>query len=430
MPLRVVRETGTARWALTAPAGSLSSPIVGERRVYLRVGRRVAALDRDSGAVLWQVTPRAGSATMPRPALTAAGGFLLALSVNGNHRAPARLAVLEGESGTTLHRHRFLEFTDLMSDGQTLVVAHFGPKPSGCHRISAYDLLTGKALWERPFFHTSYAYSGLLPVFGSVLVVQGVEREVPRYEVRPGYLAPFHGYDLRTGTRLWRRSVGVANLVVPRRAHGRGSALVFALESRSDRLHWLSPTTGETLGTVRLRWGYQGCFLEIADFGETVWLGHRSGSRVRRMRPYAVTVRPDVYRLPRRLADREAAFAVADGWLYAQDNAGRLWTAHAGDGRTRRLRVEGDRVRGLVHQAVRKSLTMAGDRVYAELPHRQHGAALVGLRHGRILWQRAAGDIPPVQCGNDLLLLHRGTGGTPDRLLRVDGEAGTAPNPE
>ncbi|MFE0508903.1 hypothetical protein [Streptomyces sp. NPDC058964] len=102
------------------------------------------------------------------------------------------------------------------------------------------------------------------------------------------------------------------------------------------------------------------------------------------------------------MADRDGAFAVADDWLYAQDGAGRIWTAHAREGRAHRLRVAGAQAGGLSY-GLRMTLTAVGDRVYAEVPHPRHELCVVALRHGRVLWQRAAGDTP-LPCGEDVLL--------------------------
>ncbi|MET8451682.1 PQQ-binding-like beta-propeller repeat protein [Streptomyces sp. NPDC005209] len=422
VPIRVAREADTGLWSLTAPPWSLSPPVVAGPRVYLPVGGRLAVLDRDSGEVLWRGPIHGHDPYASIPAtVTVADGHVMVLAAQIPWRDPpqgrrAQLTVLERGSGSLLHRRPLNGYYEHVSDGRTLVVSHFGRGASGCHLLSGYDVAGGRTLWRRRF-----VMDGPLLMAGPVLVVRGEEREVRASALRDAS-AHVHGFDLRTGRRLWRHDLGDSTLLAPWRPDDGQSGLVF-VQSRTDRrLHWLSPATGESVGRQRLRGRLDTPFLRVVDLGDTVWFDTALVSHVRRVRPLAAPRRPVRHRLWFNSLAFDECFAVADGWLYAVDRAGRLWTGKAVHEHGGMLRPLPRWPRGYGSGGYHGRLTVAGDRVYALLPRRGLGGELVALRQGRRLWRRPASWNRPVPCGGHVLLMDRN--GESDTLILVDGESG------
>ncbi|MFJ3306812.1 PQQ-binding-like beta-propeller repeat protein [Streptomyces sp. NPDC086549] len=421
MPIRVAIEADTGLWSLTAPVWSLSPPVVAGPRVFLPVGGQLAALDRDSGEVLWRGPIHGHDPYTSKPAaVTVTDRHVIVLAVEIPWREPpqarrAQLTVLETGSGSVLHHRPLNSYYDHVSDGRTLVVRHMGRGASGCHLLSGYDVASGRTLWRRPF-----VMHGRLPTAGPVLVVRGEEREVRAWALRDA-AAQVHGFDLRTGRLLWRRDLGDSTLLAPWRPDDMQPTLVF-VHSRTDRrLHWLSPATGESVGAQRLRRRLNTPFLRVVDLGETVWFGTWL-SHVRRVRPLAAPQRPVRHRLWAGGLALDESFAVADGWLYAVDGAGRLWTGRADRDHGGLPRPLPRWILGYGGSEHHGCLTVAGDHVYARLPGRGFGGRLVALRHGRRLWQRPAPWKRPVPCGRHVLLTDRNS--EADILTLVDGETG------
>ncbi|NGO08114.1 PQQ-binding-like beta-propeller repeat protein [Streptomyces sp. HC44] len=149
---RLEQEPGSRLWTLTAPADTLSQPVVTEDRVYVSVGGRITAFDLDTGKERWR-SPYRDTASRRVWDFTVAGGCV----VVPWERTPrpslpqgVTVTVLDTESGTVLRHIAVPRMSSCVSDGRTVIAAHF-TDPDWA--LSGYDVLGGDALWTRPMPH-------------------------------------------------------------------------------------------------------------------------------------------------------------------------------------------------------------------------------------------------------------------------------------
>ncbi|MDQ1047949.1 PQQ-binding-like beta-propeller repeat protein [Streptomyces sp. V4I2] len=403
---RLEQEPGSRLWTLTAPADSLSRPVVAGDRVYVSVGGRITAFDLDTGEERWR-SPYCDTVPRREWTFTVAGGCVVVpweWTPRPSLPEGVTITVLETESGTVLRHIAVPRMIGCVSDGRTVIAAHF-TDPDWA--LSGYDVLGGDALWTRPMPpDTQY-----LRLVDGALVVHS--DTLPQVEMAIEKLR-FHAYDLRTGRPLWHREFPMAGLPQPPRGSGVPERLIFVWNPR--RLTWLYGATGEEAGRLRLRDGHLfSSWPQIFDDGESVWCVPERGRWVRRFptprrgpgRRFLLPIN-----LPVSGSFDRGTLATAGGRLYAVDDRQRVWTHRTG---IRRLpRVPHPLFRAGALEAARPDwrtmrreprLVAGDDHVYARVENDRE-RTLVALAQGRVLWRRPhCSPVPVTPCGDRVLLM-------------------------
>ncbi|MFD0569275.1 PQQ-binding-like beta-propeller repeat protein [Kitasatospora gansuensis] len=425
IPVRVQRQGGL--WTLVAPPDTLSRPVVRGNRVFVLVDGRPIALDRADGTVVWQSPHRViGEQECWAAGLTATGGHLVAPTAQTDRfgSEPAKLSVLEAESGSLLWEFDAGELAEYRTDRETLVVWH-GRAGGSPRRLTGFDLTTGDRLWEHAFESV-----------GTLQLVVG--RAIASVRDDRGHAVT--AFDARTGAELWRRTEPSGILCVPNNGTPAGPPLVFVWGWTDARLISLSVADGSTVGDFSVRHKDQQYNPLIIDGGRTVWVaaGSRVGA-VHSFRPGTPAKEPShtfhAVRHPLSFAD--IPIAPADGWLYAIDDGDRLLATPIGPG-GRHLMTPLHWPESVPRHDRRMDsldgLTAGRHHVYAltrVTREAQESAGfllddqLIALRHGTVLWRRPrATVIRPVPTGDQVLLVEGDA--EQDRLLLVDGDTGAA----
>ncbi|MFG2030328.1 PQQ-binding-like beta-propeller repeat protein [Streptomyces sp. NPDC048825] len=433
---RLERGPGPGLWTLTAPKWSLSRPVVAGGRVYVSVDGWITALDRETGEQVWR-SPYRCSTSRSQP-LTVASSCVVVQGPEG-----VAVAVLETESGSELRRIDVRNHIGHVSDGRTVVVAH---APDG-RMFTGYDVRGGDPLWSWP---DPIAWGAIASVRGMEvmdgrLVLYGGEdneyRNTPRSFV-------VRGYDLRTGSLLWRRPFPNAKILSPPRASEAQQRLVFVWCPDTLCLTWLSAADGEEVGRLTYPSMSEYARPRLFDDERTLWITKSGGRSVYRFRAFEPEEPRVTYRLVEELSVYDLSLAVAGGWLYATTNDGMLAAARADRNRWPRRVRHRVRVRGTLRWRMAEGherLVAGGDYVYARAWDRRGWASVVALRHGQELWRRRhCSPVEPLPCDDRVLLMESDKCAVPDdpykewltgrrgcarphdqdRLLMVDAETG------
>ncbi|MFC4472434.1 PQQ-binding-like beta-propeller repeat protein [Streptomyces xiangluensis] len=402
---RLEQEPGSRLWTLTAPADSLSRPVVVGDRVYVSVGGRITAFDLDTGEERWR-SPYRDTAPRREWTFTVAGGCVVVpweWTPRPSLPEGVTVTVLETESGTVLRHIAVPRMLSCVSDGRTVIAAHF-TDPDWA--LSGYDVLGGDALWTRPMPpDTQY-----LRLVDGALVVHS--DTLPQVEMAIEKLR-FHAYDPRTGRPLWHREFPSAGLLKPPRGSGVPERLIFVWHRR--QLTWLYGATGEEAGHLKVQGHQFRPRPQIFDDGESVWC--------------APEQRPWVHRFPTPPGSpRRRFFPPTDDPIRQLLRPGH--SGHGGRPPVRgrpsaagldpphrhqpsapcaTLAVPGGRAGGvtarLADQALRTP-ARGGGRPRVPRVENDRERTLVALAEGRVLWRRPHCSLVPVTpCGDRVLLM-------------------------
>jgi outer membrane protein assembly factor BamB len=400
IPLSVNSDTSSGLWGLTAPGGSLGQPVVGPEAVYLLVADRMASLNRHDGQVRWQRPHGVFLGRYPLSAkFTAVGRYLV---VPGADTDDGRtVTVLDAATGERVWSREAEPIEGHRADEQTLVL--WSKDKYGPSLITALDLADGHQLWQRKFEEID-----------QVLLTGG--RVLAEVKSRTGRGS--RGYDARTGERLWEGDCWT------RVIHEADASVVFNWSWPSTRLQWFDPATGETLGSCHPRVKEEPYGALFTDGGDTLWLAAHGKRRVYRLRPFESPKPTHSFRTGLRgLAWSEDRIAVVDGWLYGLDEGNRVLCApvEAG-GRLKQLSWPADTPRRERRSRYRPRLVPGPNHLYATWEQSGRSDAVLGIRHGRVLWSLPIDCDAPVPAG-DRVLIGESTS-KHDRLWLVDGETG------
>ncbi len=219
------RADGAVAWRARLTSEVLSAPAVGERIVAVRtVDGKLHGLDTASGARIWvydrtvpALSLRGTSAPVIAGEAVVAGfdsGHLAAISLDdGQLRWEFQVAVPTGQ--TELERLADMDADPVVADGTVYAVAFQG-------RVAAFDLRTGRPLWQRDL--SSHAGIG---IGRRLIYVTDEESHV-------------WAFDRGTGASLWRQD-GLARRGVTRPVE-LGDHVVVA--DSEGYVHWLGIDDG------------------------------------------------------------------------------------------------------------------------------------------------------------------------------------------
>ena len=223
---------GAVAWRAQLTSEVLSAPAVGKRIVTVRtVDGKLHGLDAASGARTWvydRTVPALSLRGTSAPVITGeavvAGfdsGHLAAVSLaDGQRLWELRIAAPTGQ--TELERLADIDADPVVSDGTVYAVAYQG-------RIAAFELRTGRPLWQRDL--SSHAGMG---VGRRLIYVTDEESHV-------------WAFDRRTGVSLWRQD-GLARRGVTRPVE-LGDHVVVA--DFDGYIHWLGRDDGRFAARTR-----------------------------------------------------------------------------------------------------------------------------------------------------------------------------------
>ena len=248
---------GSVAWRAQLTSEVLSAPAVGERIVAVRtVDGKLYGLDVATGARIWvydrtvpALSLRGTSAPVIAGEVVIAGfdsGHLAAISLaNGQLLWEFQVAAPTGQ--TELERLADIDADPVVADGAVYVVAFQG-------RVAAFELRTGRALWQRDM--SSHAGMG---VGRRVVYVTDEESHV-------------WAFDRRTGASLWRQD-GLARRGVTRPVELGDYVVVADFEGY---VHWLSTDDGHF--SARTRAGGGAVLAPPVTGGDTVYVLGGSGT--------------------------------------------------------------------------------------------------------------------------------------------------------
>ncbi|MGW0699531.1 outer membrane protein assembly factor BamB family protein [Streptomyces sp. NPDC002867] len=221
--LTVTSQDGGRLWSLRAPAGTLLGPVVAGGAVYVPLtGGRIAALDANSGHLLWC----SRQLTDPRSHALARANDTIVLPVQRDSERSAFTA-LDAATGEVLWTRRKSALNRFATAGPTVVL--WGEAGEDRGRIAGVDARTGETLWEDDF---SRIWD---------LLVRGVRVVLDVGELR--------ALDTRTGEELWNQpSAGYGSLIRPA---GPNDAALFHSWSTSAVLSVRATGTGEEVSRTR-----------------------------------------------------------------------------------------------------------------------------------------------------------------------------------
>lgn len=396
--LTVASHEDSGLWTLRAPAGTLLRPVVAGGTVYVPLtGGRIAALDPNSGQLLWC----SRELTDPVPDALALAGDTIVLPVQRDTERGA-FAALDAATGEVLWTRRKSALNRFAAAGPTVVL--WGKAGEDRRRIAGVDARTGETLWEDEFSR----------IWG--LVVRGVRLVLDVGDLR--------ALDTRTGEELWNRpAAGYGSLI---RHTGPNDAAVFHSRSSSAVLSVRATGTGEEVSRTRFpkravrRFTYDPVLL---DGGRALF----SESLKRRARLYAYGGRDtaEILASPRlgwwRFTSFQGPAACVGDRIYAVTWRDRLYEADARGGR-RRLRPvpltgpDGRTLRKPSELAAGpKHLFVGGDKTVA------------GVVDGKVQWvvPTNLSSNYPVPLGTDrVLFLSRTDDGVTARLHCADADTG------
>ena len=223
---------GTVAWRAQVSSEVLSAPAVGARIVVVRtVDGKLFGLDAGSGARSWVYDRTVPVLTLRGTSAPVIVGDLVVAGFDSGHLAAVSLAdgrlvwesLVAAPTGTTeLERLADIDADPVVSDGIVYVVTFQG-------RVAAFDLATGRGLWQRDM--SSYAGIG---IGRRLLYVTDEQSHV-------------WALDRSSGASLWRQD-GLELRQVTRPVELGGYVAVADFEGY---VHWLSIEDGRFVARTR-----------------------------------------------------------------------------------------------------------------------------------------------------------------------------------